>query len=43
MTDILRFFETGVPPFEGAQTLEVMRFRDALLKAQDFDGQWIEA
>lgn len=43
MTDILRFFETGVLPFDGAQTLEVMRLRDALLKAQDFDGQWIDA
>ena len=42
MTDILRFFETGVLPFESAQTLEVMRLRDALLKATAFDGQWMD-
>lgn len=42
MTDILRFFETGVLPFDSAQTLEVMRLRDALLKAKDFDGQWMD-
>ena len=36
MGKILRFFETGEQPFDAAQTLEVMRVRDAILCA-DFD------
>lgn len=42
ITDILRFFESGQLPFDPAQTLEVMRVRDALLKAESQDGDWIE-
>lgn len=39
MGEILRFFETGVLPFDANQTLEAMRMRDALLNAPN--GQWI--
>jgi len=31
MEDILRFYESAVPPFDPAQTLEVMRLREMLL------------
>ena len=37
---ILRFFETGEPPFDGAETLEVMRIRDAVLRARSVSGTW---
>jgi hypothetical protein len=42
MADILRFYETGEPPFDPAQTLEVMRIREALLRATECPGIWIE-
>ena len=38
MAVMLRFFETGKPPFLVAQTMEVMRLRDAVLRA-DGSGQ----
>ncbi len=40
--DILRFFETGKKPFDSNQTLEVMRLRDACLKAEKNLNEWIE-
>jgi len=40
ITEILRFFETGVLPFDAQQTLEAMRMRDTLLNAPC--GEWIE-
>lgn len=33
MRDILQFFDSGKPPFDPAETLEVMRVRDMILKA----------
>ena len=42
MADILRFYETGEPPFDPAQTLEVMRVREALLRATECPGIWVE-
>ena len=40
-SEIIRFFTTQKPPFNPAETLEVMRIRDALLKAENYDGEWI--
>ena len=33
--DVLRFFATGEPSFEKAQTMEVMKIRDGVLKAAE--------
>lgn len=41
LEDIVKFFETGVAPFDKAETLEVMRMRELLLKAEEADGEWI--
>lgn len=41
ITSILIFFETGVLPFETKQTLEVMRFRTALLNAEKAPETWV--
>ncbi len=40
--DMLRFFESGVPPFDGKQTLEAMAIREALLTAEARAGAWVE-
>lgn len=40
--DVLRFFETGETSFDGAQTLEVMKIRDGVLKAEKALGEWVE-
>jgi len=32
LTDIVKFFDDGVLPFDSSETLEVMRMRDAILK-----------
>lgn len=42
ITDILKFFEDGSLPFDTNQTLEVMRFRTALLNAEKTPEKWIE-
>lgn len=42
LESVLLFFENGTIPFDPAQTLEVMRVRDALLKGETMDNQWIE-
>lgn len=42
MREILRFYESGTLPFDGAETLEAMRLRDALLSASHHPGEWIE-
>ena len=39
---ILRFFETGVLPFDAKQILEGMRFRAALLNAEKTPEKWLE-
>jgi hypothetical protein len=36
--DMLRFFESGEQSFDGAQTMEVMRLRDAVLAAVEMPG-----
>lgn len=41
MADVLRFFETGKPSFDGAQTLELMKVRDAILKSKAEAGAWV--
>ena len=42
MVDILKFYETGVLPFEGKETLIAMELREALIKAQNTEDKWIE-
>ena len=39
---IIGFFNTGKLPFDSAETLEVMKLRDALLEAEKNDGVWME-
>lgn len=41
MCDIIRFFESGKASFDPAETLEVMRVRDALLTAEQKEGSWL--
>ena len=42
MENILKFFDTGVLPFDSQQTLDCMNIREALIKGLNNDGQWIE-
>ena len=42
MENILKFFDTGVLPFDSQQTLDCMNIREALIKGLENDGQWIE-
>lgn len=42
MRDILIFFETGKISFDTAETLEVMKIREAALKAMNASEAWIE-
>ena len=39
--EIIKFFDTGLLPFDTKQTLEAMRFRDALLNAENADENWL--
>lgn len=39
---ILKFYVDGEIPFDCAQTLEVMKVRDAIIKAENNSEQWIE-
>lgn len=41
VSSILRFFENGVTPFDIKETLEVMRLRDLLIRADENNGEWI--
>lgn len=41
-THIINFFENDTLPFDTAQTLEVMKIRDAILKARENIGELIE-
>lgn len=41
MLEILKFYESGVLPFDKEETLSAMALREALLKAEANDGQWI--
>ena len=40
MLDILKFYETGILPFDKSETLNLMAMREALIKAQDTDS-WV--
>ncbi len=42
LADILKFFETGVEPFDGQETLNVIAIRDALMKSVDVPDTWVE-
>ena len=42
IADILRFFRTGEVPFNKEETLEVMKMREAIIKAKGRDGEWTE-
>ncbi len=42
LSKIINFFITKKPPFNPNETLEVMRLRDALLKAENSDGEWLK-
>lgn len=42
IADILRFFESGEVSFDTEQTKEVMRIREALIKAKSHSGEIIE-
>ncbi len=39
--EIITFFETGIPPFDLNETLEVMKIRENLIKGQTLNEQWI--
>lgn len=39
--DMVNFFEGNDCAFDTMQTLEIMRIRDALLKSEAYDGEWI--
>lgn len=41
IADIIRFFETGETSFCGSETLEVMKIREAVIKAKSEAGVWI--
>ncbi len=42
MVEILKFYETGILPFDAKETLIAMELREALVKAQSTEGKWIE-
>ena len=42
INDILRFYKTGAPSFDTAQTLEVMRIREAVIVGKEKLGEWVE-
>ncbi|MBQ8876248.1 MAG: Gfo/Idh/MocA family oxidoreductase [Clostridia bacterium] len=41
MEDVLRFFESGISSFDSAQTLELMKVRDGIMKSKEEKGVWI--
>ena len=42
MADVLRFFKTGEVSFDSAQTLELMKIRDGVLKSKAEAGVWVQ-
>ena len=38
---IMTFFDSGVAPFSFDETLEAMRFRDLVIKAEKTPGEWV--
>ncbi len=43
LTDILRFYTEGTVSFDVAETLEIMKIRENVLKARSTPGEWITA
>ncbi|MGM9665648.1 MAG: Gfo/Idh/MocA family oxidoreductase [Eubacteriales bacterium] len=41
IADILKFYKEGKLPFDPSETLEVMKIREAIIKAKAKDGEWI--
>lgn len=41
IADIIRFFETGETSFDSAETLEVMKLREAVIAGKSRPGEWI--
>lgn len=41
MADVLRFFKTGEVSFDGEQTLELMKIRDAIFQSKAEAGAWV--
>lgn len=42
IADILKFYKTGEVPFNSDETLEVMKIREAVVKAKANDGEWVK-
>lgn len=42
IADIVRFFDSGILPFDTVETLEVMRLREGALRAAASLGEWID-
>lgn len=42
ISDILRFYNTGVPSFDTNQTLTVMKIREGVIRGMDVLGEWID-
>lgn len=42
IVELLKFYDSGVVPFDTEQTLEVMKIRDAFLRALNGGGEWTE-
>ena len=42
LCDIIRFYESGILPFDSKQTLRCMKIREALVTAYGKDGEWVE-
>lgn len=40
ISNILTFYKTGKEPFDGAETLEVIKIREAIIKAKSQVGEW---
>ena len=40
--DILKFYNTGAVPFDGNETLDVMKIRTGVIKGMEKLSQWIE-
>jgi len=41
LADILRFYDTGKPSFDTAQTLDIIKIREAVVLGKDRLGEWI--
>jgi hypothetical protein len=41
MADILRFYNEGTTSFDVAETMEVMRVREAIINSKATPGEWV--